>query len=687
LRKPAAADWYDDVLMRAIAPAALLLAITAGFYWKLTLSPQFSWAENPEAGFRTVPSLGLEARELRTRRLLLWDPMQWGGENLLARAGSGAANPLLLPLFALPLQDGHMRPWALHWWWVLLHWGAALAAYGLCREAGAGRAASAIGGSLFALGGFVGASPQPQWISAALWCPVVLRCLIRVMHGSRRAAAAAVGGAALGLAFLSGNYEVPAFLALAAAGVWIYALAAAADRRRALAGCAGLFVAIALLVSAVDLVPRIAYGWTAGREAVPYQVLDDNSAYPRALLGMIVPGWSVNANGFVGAIAMLLAAAGLATRWERRAVRVLAVVALGATVMALGREALVHGALYALLPWVARSHVPAMAIAVAQAALCALVALGFDGWPDWRGARAGRWALALFGLSILAVYLVLGVVRIRPADEKPAAAAVAALLAAGVMTAWDRGGLSRRGAAAALLGLMLVEVGVVSASAIPETGRPDGTLRKLRDHEEIAAYLRHQPGWFRVDADPVDIPYNFGDWFGIEQAGGATPPTNAKVARLSEAERRRLFGVRYYLGRKPAHPGQVSMYESESGVNVFRDLANPSPVWTEREGAACGGADQVRVESRRSIGTVLVADMRCPGTVVVGDAFAPGWRAWVDGRRVPIREMHGVVRGVNVPGGSHRIEILYKPWALYAGAWLTLAGLAAALWLARRRRN
>ena len=89
-----------------------------------------------------------------------------------------------------------------------------------------------------------------------------------------------------------------------------------------------------------------------------------------------------------------------------------------------------------------------MAIAVAQAALCTLVALGFDSWSGWRGSRTARWTLGLFGLSILAVYLVLGVARVRPAEERPAAAGVAALLAAGALTAWDRGGLSRRGAAA-----------------------------------------------------------------------------------------------------------------------------------------------------------------------------------------------------------------------------------------------
>jgi hypothetical protein len=672
--------------MRAIAPAALLLAITTGFYWKLTLNREFSWLETPEVAFQSLPSIDLEARELRTRRFQLWDHMQWGGESLIARAQAGAANPLYLPLFAAPLRGGHMQPGVLHWWWVLLHWGAALTAYALCREAGASRTASVIGGSIFALGGFTGASQSPQWIAAALWTPAVLWSLLRVIHGNRVFASSAIGGAALGLAYLSGSYEVPVFVALAAAGVWIYVLATAPDRRRTIASGAAAFLAVALLVSAIDLVPRVAYGWTAGREAVAYNVQDDNSAHPRALLGMIVPGWSIYANAFVGSIAMLLAIAGLASRWEKRSTRVLAMVALGGAVFALGRDVFFHGAIYAMLPWVARTRTPAMAIVVAHAAIGALVALGFDGWSSWRNGRIARWALAGFGIAILAIYLVLGVARIRPAEERPAAAALAALLAAGALTVWNRGGFSRRGAAAALLGLALVEVGTVSSLAIPETGRPDAPRQRMRDQQDLADYLRGQKGWFRVDADPADVPYNFGDWHGVEQAGGSTAPTSARIARLSPDDRRRLLGMRYYIGRKPAHPDQVSLFEGASGVKVFRDPRNWSPLWTERAGAPCDGADDLRVESRRSNGTVLMVEMRCPGTVVMGDVYEPGWRAWVDGRRIPIREMHGAVRGILVPEGRHRVEVLYRPWALYIGALLTLVGLVATGGITLRNR-
>lgn len=661
--------------MRALAPAALLLAITAGFYWKLTLTSQFSWAEDPVVGRLIAPALDLEARELRMGRFGLWDSKQWGGESLLARAQSGAANPLLLPLFAMPLRDGHMRLQTLHWWWVGLHWLAALLAYGLCRELGARQAGALLGASVFAMGGVAGAALAPQILAAALWIPAVLWSMARVLSGKRATGAAAGGGAALGAAFLSGNFEIPLFLAIAAAGLWIYAAATARERRSETARAAALFLALALLTSAADWLPRLVYGWTAGRESVAYTVQWAGAASARALLGLVVPGWSDHANAFLGAIAVLLAMAGLAMRWEERATRALAATAAGAAAVALGGDLLFHGALYAALPWVAKAHTPAFAIAIAQASLAGLAALGFDGWREWRGARKAHWILAGFASLVLLTYLVLGVARMRPEEERPAAAALAALLAAAALAAWERGGLSRRGAAAAVIGLALVEVGTVSSPLIPDRARADAPLRKLLEHRDLAAFLHGETGWFRIDVDEKEIAYNFGDWFGVEQVGGASAPSSPRVASLPADDRRRLLGMRYYLGRTPSHPDQVSLYQGSSGIRVFGDGRGWRPYWVEPDGGRCDAASDVQLESRRSQGTVFRADMPCAGVLVTGDVYAAGWRAWVDGKRTPIREMHGLVRGVAVPQGRHRIEILYRPTAVYAGLGLTAAGL------------
>jgi uncharacterized membrane protein YfhO len=69
--------------------------------------------------------------------------------------------------------------------------------------------------------------------------------------------------------------------------------------------------------------------------------------------------------------------------------------------------------------------------------------------------------------------------------------------------------------------------------------------------------------------------------------------------------------------------------------------------------------------------------MACSGLAVVGDAYYPGWRAWVDGQRVPVQEVEGV-RGVRASAGRHRIEFRYSPASVYWGAGLSLLGLMLA---------
>jgi len=79
-----------------------------------------------------------------------------------------------------------------------------------------------------------------------------------------------------------------------------------------------------------------------------------------------------------------------------------------------------------------------------------------------------------------------------------------------------------------------------------------------------------------------------------------------------------------------------------------------------------------------------------PSLVVVADANFPGWRARVDGRRVPVLEADGAFIGVAVGAGEHRITFDYGPGsAALAGRLITLATLLALAigGLASRRRG
>src|ERR1035438_8057986 len=119
---------------RTWAALAFLLALTIGLYWPLTISRDYTWLENPDQALQVRPWLDFQAREIHAGRLPLWDPYLWGGQSLIGQVQPGVVNPINWILFALPLRDGHIPTSTLHWYWVLIHWLAAIFAFCLRSE-------------------------------------------------------------------------------------------------------------------------------------------------------------------------------------------------------------------------------------------------------------------------------------------------------------------------------------------------------------------------------------------------------------------------------------------------------------------------------------------------------------------------------------------------------------------------
>jgi hypothetical protein len=131
-------------------------------------------------------------------------------------------------------------------------------------------------------------------------------------------------------------------------------------------------------------------------------------------------------------------------------------------------------------------------------------------------------------------------------------------------------------------------------------------------------------------------------------------------------------------GRRPFDPGRVALIES------------PCDPWCPRLGSP-GSAGRV-TRTRWGTGAVGVdVDARRAGLLVISQAWFPGWRAEVDGKPSPVVRTDGLVTGVPVAAGRHRVELRYRPPGFRAGVVISLVTLvaliAAALggWLARRR--
>jgi uncharacterized membrane protein YfhO len=72
--------------------------------------------------------------------------------------------------------------------------------------------------------------------------------------------------------------------------------------------------------------------------------------------------------------------------------------------------------------------------------------------------------------------------------------------------------------------------------------------------------------------------------------------------------------------------------------------------------------------------------MQNPGLVVLTDTYYPGWKAYLDGKKVDIKLTDHAFRGIVVPAGTHEIVYKYDPASFKLGAlgaFVTVLGFAA----------
>ena len=75
----------------------------------------------------------------------------------------------------------------------------------------------------------------------------------------------------------------------------------------------------------------------------------------------------------------------------------------------------------------------------------------------------------------------------------------------------------------------------------------------------------------------------------------------------------------------------------------------------------------------------ITVDATRPAMLVLSQAWSPGWQARIDGHAVPVVRADGLVQGVPVPAGSHRVELAYRAPGLRAGFLIAVGTLAAIL--------
>ncbi len=80
------------------------------------------------------------------------------------------------------------------------------------------------------------------------------------------------------------------------------------------------------------------------------------------------------------------------------------------------------------------------------------------------------------------------------------------------------------------------------------------------------------------------------------------------------------------------------------------------------------------------------------GVLVLSEIWYPGWRATVDGEERPVQQIAGVLRGISLTEGTHRVVLVYDPASVRWGVRASLIGLVSIIgWVGlevwRRKRS
>jgi hypothetical protein len=416
----------------------------------------------------------------------------------------------------------------------------------------------------------------------------------------------------------------------------------------------------------------------------------------------------------MGLAGLTLALLGIAASWEDHVVRLFGAIAVGGLVFSLGYNSVFHGVIYALVPMVEKARSPSMAIVIFNFGLSVLIAYGVDGYKSVSVILTKRVVWVLLGFAGVVSLMVWGLTITQTTiPDRLGIVVLACLLVAGTLAAWRSDRISNRLAITALTLVMLLELGNVTTFAYPSQAEYKSRLIELSEQDDIVAFLRTQKGPIRVEIAQSDIPYNFGDWHGIDQFSGYLASLTGNVARLTGSRSgQMLYAANFSMRRQPNFPDQVEVFTGHSGVKVYRNPA--SLPWvrvvhqistirrdeqivptiesatfdlsrqTFVKGTApqldpCNAVETVSLVNRQSGRVTIDAELKCRGMVIDADTYYPGWIASIDDKPAPIYEAYGFLRGVVVEPGRHRIELLYRPKSVYWGAALTALGLLGAV--------
>jgi len=707
-------------MRRRLTVAFATTAVLSLFFWPVWVLGYRFPAGGGDLWGQLYPVWSFVSEWIRRGVFPLWSNRLMGGDPIIAEPQYGLLNPLNWPLFLM-----HPIPR----WAVLLRGSLPLAVggvgmYVLLRSPRwrLGYGAALIGAAAYMLSDpFLTHLGHPQINDGLSWLPWGFLAVDRAVEHRRWTMWTVLPIALLGLC---GHIQTAL---LGATALVLYSLwrcleppFVAAPRRL---GSLLLTGGIALSITLPVLLPALERYPLSVRAGEPLLLASGYHWRLEIVIDLLSPwfhgrgvkyfwgGWGRVESAYVGAVALYLAVPGLLADVRRPRTRFLWLMGGMAGLFALGFNGPI-GSLIAKVELLIRIGKTGRAAYLVAFVLAVGAALGFHHLR--RSPRLRRsTALALIGVGLLlwafaprlAAQVPPGGSSVRAVGGLRAAAALAWALVPAILLFSTH--LLWRTLPLALLTAELIASGsMVEVEPVPAPV----------DHTAALAFLRADPGWFRVDLGPGARnlwPPELLQVVGFEVPQGTGNPMELRefnVLRWSIPSvthpAYRMLGVKYIVVSKGVPPGGEGIWPvfvddptidvhlntlalprvwlvyrtdvvggyGEALERVLDERFSPWDVAVVQDGPRLNGEGNGRID----VGyygpnrAVFFVETDVPALLVLSDTYYPGWRATLDGEPAPIYRADAVFRGVLVPAGRHRVEMRF--WPRNLGVGLGIAG-------------
>jgi hypothetical protein len=255
-----------------------------------------------------------------------------------------------------------------------------------------------------------------------------------------------------------------------------------------------------------------------------------------------------------------------------------------------------------------------------------------------------------------------------------------------------------------LLGLSLVDLEVMDHTLLV----PRSSTMVLSQGEAAARYLAAQPGLFRVYSPSYSLPQQTAARYRLELVDGVDPlqlqayvsymekasgvpitgysvtlppfanrnPAQDNAASVPDPARLGMLNVRYVVSEFDLPVQGLELEATFGQTRVYRNQMALPRAWIQPADVMPGELIRpVELEGWSANQISLTAEG--PGLLVLSEITYPGWKAWVDGKPAQMEVVAGLLRGVILEPGLHRVVFGFQPMSVYIS--LVLVGLGVLL--------